>query len=341
MELLVSISKWGQRKEDKSMIKGGLYLINFEEKKILNRLEIQISSDAARVLGGIAIDGDKIYAAHPKNSKEDSILIIDAKNYSIIEERVFDELYDVHQIDIYEGMLWVTNSNYNEVVAISLDNLEIIGKWCIDKMQPQEKFLKAKTKKTIDMDYRARIHLNTILVRDGFFDVGHFGIEKGKYNSSQLTRVEWEKVGERLFFGKQINLPFSGYVSPHNAMLLPNGKKLVCNSFQGSLIIGDKEVKLGGWTRGISLSERYIYVGRSSHSYQEVHSLKKVSVNSEVQMGIFKIDWQTMEVTDEFLFSNCEGSISPMGQLYEIRIVNRKDLATSYWSSKEFKKQQN
>ncbi len=341
MELLVSISKWGQRKENKSMIKGGLYLINFEEKRILSRLEIQISSDATRVLGGIAIDGDKIFAAHPKSSKKDSILIIDAKNYSIIEERLFEELQDVHQIDIYEGMLWVTNSNYNEVVAISLDNLEIVGKWCIDKMQPQERYLKAKTKKTIDRDHRARIHLNTILVRDGFLDVGHFGIDKGNFNSSQLTRVEWKKVGDRLLFGKQINLPLSGYVSPHNAMLLPNGKKLVCNSFNGSLIIGDKEVKLGGWTRGIAISERYIYVGRSSHSYEEVHGFKKVRVNSEVQMGIIKIDWQTMEATDEFLFSNCKGSISPMGQLYDIRIVNRKDLATSYWSSKECKNQQN
>lgn len=326
MQLLVSVSKWGTRKVKDVRI-GGLYLVDFERKAILNQLEIPVESNATRALGGVVINGDVIFAAHPKDIEKDSILIIDRGNFSVIAEKFFDRLSDVHQIDIFDDILWVTNTNYNEVVAISLDNWAIVGTWCIDKTQEQERYLQPSNQKAVDRDHRGRIHLNSILIRKGFLDVGCFGIDKGKFNSSQLTRVQWSKDGKYIKFGKQINLPLSGFISPHNAMFLSDGEKLVCNSFHGSLIVGNKEIQVGGWTRGVAISEEHIYVGRSSHSYQESHGAEN-NDQTDAQIAVFKIARSTMQIEDEFLFSKW-GSLFPFGQIYDIRIVDNIDFATS------------
>ncbi|MDL1969965.1 MAG: hypothetical protein LWW94_03130, partial [Candidatus Desulfofervidaceae bacterium] len=197
--LLISVTKWGGRKTPGGS--GGIYLIDFKTKRILKKLEVS-NERSSRTFGGITYDKEYIYAAIMQDEKNDVIWIIDPSHFQVVKILEIPKIYDVHQIDIYEDILWITNTNYNEIVAVEKNSGKELGRFCVDPSQPEECVLKPIDKKKYkDYDYKKRIHINSIHIEKGEIFLTCFGFEKGNFNSSQLISVSWKRRNSQIIFG--------------------------------------------------------------------------------------------------------------------------------------------
>lgn len=112
-------------------------------------------------------------------------------------------------------------------------------------------------------------HLNSVYVEGDRVFVSAFG--------RFTTHREWSgraKDGMGVIFDLETNCDvLSGLCAPHNPIIVDN-RWVVCNSEAGELLYFDSDSKelecrlaLGGWTRGIAVTDHYILVGISAQRH--------------------------------------------------------------------------
>ncbi|MDL1971362.1 MAG: hypothetical protein LWW94_10460 [Candidatus Desulfofervidaceae bacterium] len=104
------------------------------------------------------------------------------------------------------------------------------------------------------------------------------------------------------------------------------GKYIICDSFRGDFIVGNKIVYLNGWTRGLAITPECYYVGVSSHSYPELQGKKEE--DSSHPAKIVKLSRSSLKIIDIFFLRERNKSEC---QIYDIRAVNIKDEGMSDW----------
>src|SRR5262245_10239578 len=111
MKLYVTCCGWGARKASDG--DAGLLLLDFDAQTVLQRHDCKICPAASRSFSGLACGDEHLYAVRPANDRHDEIVVFDPRTLNPVETISLPHCCDVHQIDLYDGLLWLTNTNYH------------------------------------------------------------------------------------------------------------------------------------------------------------------------------------------------------------------------------------
>lgn len=162
-----------------------------------------------------------------------------------ITQIVNTELCDIHDVRIFDGAIYTVSTSTNEIVILSMDGtikerFKLPGcgdAWhanCLDRWGDR-------------------------IVVSAF---GQFEFYRGYKGKSDGKGIVFDLNSKEVIW--------SGLSSPHTPRLDRLGRKMICDSKTGRLLIdrGEKGLReiifQGAFTRGIAFSEEYIYVGLSS-----------------------------------------------------------------------------
>jgi hypothetical protein len=255
--------------------------------------------------------------------EEDELVVLDKRTKCHIFTKPLPGCYDVHQIDVYSGRLWMTNTNFHELVVIDLAGRHRVQRLRLLKNAPEERTLTLSNCSHITVDHRRRPHINSIQVRKDHVQIGLFGKDRGDFKSSQLLCIPLCIKSDGVDFGPIAQVAVHGLRYPHNTHLMTTGRLLACSSATGEVLVGDERILVGGWVRGIAIDDRSIYVGVSSNSYSFTGSSSSNTV--ELPARIVRINRERLEIDGEFLFPRC-------GQIYDVRISQVPDYGMSQYA---------
>lgn len=319
MKLYVSCSVWGRRKRPDGV--ASLVLLDFDLKEEVARYDCGLAPGATRGFAGLTYDGDHLYAVRPVGGEHDEILRCDRASLAPVRRVPLAGCYDVHQIDYFDGLLWLANTNRHEIVVLDPRNEQVVGRHVLLPGVPEERVLTESRPKD-GGDHRRRPHFNSLVVSDGLVQAGLFGTDSGNFLGSQLIAVRWGRgAGAAVEFHSPEPLPVNGFRYPHNVHRRPDGSVLGCSSAEGELRHGDRVLKLDGWPRGVAATRTDFYVGISSSSYGLSTSAAR-NQNPESPAAVVRIDRARMTVEDWYEFER-------PGQIYEVRLAEGCDLGMS------------
>jgi hypothetical protein len=323
--LIISIAGWGDRKNSQF---GGIYRLAIDDFHAVRKIEFDREDGASRVMGGCAIDFEqgRIFAARELSANSSCIEVIDLDSFKILGTIHDALLSDVHQIEYTNSVLWIVNSNRNQVVLYDGLTLQRIAVWDPFPELLYEQCLSSIDHSVIFGDKRKRIHFNSICIDKEMFYVGHFGIDQGSFDSSQIVQVPWtcNSIGEYRF-GSIRHLNLSGNCYPHNAIPWGNDY-LVCDSGTGYIKIGDAKMFVGGWPRGVAWDDNHLYVGISSSlsDYsQKTHVHETNALNIKLfEPSICIIDHQQRTIVRQVELASIRGlPYSEKCQIYDVRTI--------------------
>lgn len=319
MELIVSCCGWGNRKASEGI--SGIYKIDFDRGAIVQQLELPILF--SRGCSGMTWDSDRLYLVRPRDAQEDELLILDRQSWRHLETRPLPGCFDTHQIDYYQDRLWITNTNFHELVVMDVAGTRPLQRLRLFPDDAEERSLKSVQLASTEGDHRLRPHINSIQVRKHEVQLGLFGARHGNFHSAQLLRIPWTVRDNAVEFGPPV-YESGGFLSyPHNALRLPTGEFLGCSSATGEIVVGDRRLAVGGWPRGIAIDERHFYIGISSHSHG--FALPEGHSGQEESAGIVRVDRSRLQITGEFSFHR-------QGQIYDVRNSHARDFGMSQFA---------
>jgi hypothetical protein len=196
---------------------------------------------------GIAVAGDRLYRvlctrARPKFPATGELLVYD--ELGVVDYHRIDCLDDPHAL-IYDGECLVTPCPaVNTIYWLGLDGA----------------VKRAWTAPGADDAW----HVNGVHIHQGRLYASAFGRFGENYGWSHAMDAPVGMIFDVESQGDAV----SGLCCPHDPLRVDGGW-LVCNSRPGDLLFFDesgsmaRKVNLGGWTRGLAVSERYIFVGVS------------------------------------------------------------------------------
>jgi hypothetical protein len=318
MRLFVSVCAWGERKSSNQDANGGVYLVNLSRQCVEAKHDLPVLSGASRAAGGLALQDDELFVSYMMGDDRDEIIVLDRATLCFRRRLLVPDVYDVHQLDMFDGLLWFLNSNRAELVAVNPAGGHVCGRKALRDDLPEERAMEPVVNADTMTDSRRRIHPNSVMVRDGEAQIGHFGIERGDFRSSQLAVLPWSRDGDAVVFGERMDLPVSGKLWPHNMHVRASGEQWCCDSGQGVMHLSDKCIDVGGFPRGIAADSRHVYIGVSSVSPSD--TLNDVAIVTVVRA--------TGREVGRFHFPRENGMGGP-GQIYELRLATGVDHATS------------
>jgi hypothetical protein len=174
--------------------------------------------------------------------------------------------------------------------------------------------LTISTADRLDGDHRFRPHINALQVRKDMVQLGLFGCNRGDFRSSQLLEIPWREGAAGVLLGETRTCPVRGFHYPHNVQTRPGGSVLGCCSARGEVVVGDRRVFVGGFTRGIALSGHEMFVGVSTNPLADSSRPEPA--------GIVCIDRRTLQITGRF-------SLGRPGQIFDVRLANASDYGMS------------
>lgn len=309
--MYVSIASWGADRSSQNK-KSGIYLINFDAKQIEPVYEMTVL-DRHRGFAGFSFDGDRIYAGCLASNDHDIVVALNRKNGTV--EGTFEKegLFDIHQVDCFGEHLWICNTNKYEIVTITRKNLMEVQRWKVFDNFRDELLLNQREKDRFG-DPRKRVHMNSIRVNNTGCQIGHFGAEEGAFDSAQLTSLTWNGSTSATMSVKH-DREVSHMNFPHNVYKDNEGRLFACISGDGRVVIRGASVQIGGWVRGVALTNEYAFIGVSSTSYYGVSGPAR-------SMEIVKVRLETMEIQDRFIFPE-------PGQIYDVRVISEPDYGMS------------
>lgn len=319
MKLYVSCSVWGRRKRPDGV--ASLIHLDFDSKAELARYDCELSPGATRGFAGLAYDDDRVYTVRPLGGEHDEILCCDRTTLEPTRRIPLPGCSDVHQIDLFGGLLWLANTNRHEIVAVDPTSGAVAGRHVLLPGAPEERALIESHQKD-EGDHRRRPHFNSLIVSPGVVQAGLFGTDAGNFLGSQLIEVSWAREPDgTVRFHSPCPLPVNGFRYPHNVHRRPDGAVLGCSSAEGDFRHGDRNLKLDGWPRGVAITQSDFYVGISSSSYGLSRSAAR-NLNPECPAAVVRIDRDRLTIEDWYEFERA-------GQIYEVRLAEGRDLGMS------------
>jgi len=320
VKLYVSCCAWGVRKAHDGV--AGLFLIDYAARKILQRHDCAIAPKAWRSFNGVTFDKDHLYAARPIDDRCDEVVVFDRAILQPIDHIVLPDCHDIHQIDLFDDLLWLTNTNYHQVVVLDPRTRTVVARHTVFPGVPEERHLTEAKRKGGGGDYRQRPHINSLMVSQGKVQLGLFGTQQGDFGQSQLLELTWERGSDgAIRFSSARPVPVSGFRYPHNVHVRADGTVLGCASAEGEFRYGQRKLQLNGWPRGIAVTPDEFYVAISSYSYG-LASKEQQTNKPDAKAAIVRIDRATMQVKDRFEFDR-------IGQLFEVRLAEECDYGMS------------
>lgn len=153
------------------------------------------------------------------------------------------EVQDAHDILIYDGLIYCVSTMSNDVLVYSMEG----------ELRERIHF----------KGVRDAWHLNCLTVHNDQIFISAFG----RFDEHR----EWNAVGCReqgfVISVRDEKTVVEGLSGPHNPRFI-DGKWMVCDSHKHCLAVFDqgirRDIKLGGFTRGFTYDESYLYVGVSA-----------------------------------------------------------------------------
>ncbi len=196
---------------------------------------------------------------------------------------------DVHDICIFDGEMYVVSTGTNEIVTLTEEGI-ITRRWSMEGMADAW-------------------HLNCLDVWDGRVVVSCFG--KFEHHRGYKGNADKKGIVFDLLTG---DILWSGLSLPHTPRLDALGRKIICDSKPGNILIdyGNGNVKvmnfLGSFTRGLAITPKYIYVGLSRRRTESY--ITKDTIGSA---GIAVLDFSTLE--------HLRTVYLPVRQIYDILLL--------------------
>ncbi len=192
---------------------------------------------------------------------------------------VFPDIRDVHDILGYEGRLFVVSTGTNEVFEVSAESYEVLTRF--------------KFKGKGDA-----WHLNCLEAHESSLVLTAFG--KFRRHRGYKGKTPGKGIAIDLLTGKII---LKGFSQPHSPKII-DGRLFVCDSEKKTveridLQSGSKTIlEFENYTRGISFSDEYIFVGVSSsrNIARESKSSKVVVLNRKTLERMHEIELRYSEI---------------------------------------------
>lgn len=191
----------------------------------------------------------------------------------------FPDIRDVHDILAYEGKLYVVSTGTNEVFEASAESYEILNRF--------------KFKGKGDA-----WHLNCLEVYEGNLLLTAFG--RFRRHRGYKGKTQGRGIALDLFTGKVL---LKGFSQPHSPKII-DGRLFMCDSERKTVeridvATGYKTIlEFENYTRGISYSDEYIFVGISSsrNITQESKSSKVVVLDRKTFDRVDEIELRYSEI---------------------------------------------
>lgn len=218
--------------------------------------------------------------------------------YEIIySKRVITVSAKVHQIDIFEKKLFVTDTANNSIKIYDLDNFSL----------QNEIYPNGKLDNGRNSDNYA--HINSVFIRgQKIFLMFH----NDSTNNGVASAIYVNRMSEFISDSKGELIQNVGSCA-HNIYF--DGKELHYNDSNNSIFVkGDMQKKLEGLLRGLCLTQKTIFVGSSPFLARKDRDFGDCK--------IFCLDINSLDIKNVINISN-------IGQIQDMRIVNKADLSLS------------
>jgi len=227
-----------------------------------------------------------------------------------IEEIKIPNLKDIHEIDIIDDILWISNSGKDEVIAYDIKKKQILERISLDKYRSR-----GQTEKTNDQsDFSEKtdtFHCNQIFKgfdNDLYILVHHItGRQYKKKFAEKLLKNQGDGGVCNLKTGKLIPLRLKG---PHNVRKIKN-EYWILDSGHFSINIYDKDwdlktiIAIKGWGRGADYSmEHTLFFAAISATRKRY--LKVIPKSRQTPNMIEVFSPENKAKVDEFLVPNVE-----------------------------------
>ncbi len=193
---------------------------------------------------GIAQDDDFIYALY--QSAEPGIVIFEKKTLRIVLEKELPELKDPHSVLTNKDKIYIVSTGTDQVLeyCFSKENKEIIFKkvlWFPKKSSQQ----------------KDSYHINSIFIENKDIFISAFGLKKNE---------RWSSAKNGFIFNISTNKEIIDSIYHPHSIIAKNKKIYYCESTSKSVKENHKTIiKLdSGYTRGLEIKERYLFLGTSS-----------------------------------------------------------------------------
>lgn len=252
----------------------GIFSIDPDNEKISHVLTRKHTSGlfgkkAKSYFGVCSYPGNKVLAVSkellgtPKSNKPTSDCILHLISSDYKEYRRLDSVYDVHdvhQIEYYDGLVFITDTGKNRVAVYDMVKHSMAGYLNIGKRR-------------YDIN-----HVNAVKVLNG---VLHIGLNYAEPNSKILkisinSLADAMRCPDILDIVDEMVVP--GCYHTHD-LVECDGKLLVCSSADARLVdarTGEQLWKYKSWLRGIAVTEAHIWVGQSVHAKRRKRHSKKL-----------------------------------------------------------------
>jgi hypothetical protein len=219
---------------------------------------------------------------------------------------------DAHSILFLNDCLYVVSSGDNSIYKCKINYPTKISEelyYCFDKNEGDN------------------IHLNSITLH-------HSGVIKnhesflltffGEKNINQEGISTWR---DNVTNGELVSIIFNNTIiekysvkknlsHPHTAKIVDTWWLSYCESYEGTFVIGDKQISLGGYTRGMAYDDSYYYVGISeSRNVSKSTGEDVEKIHPDFKAAICIISRDSFELVKRFDVSD------KLKEIYDIEIV--------------------
>jgi hypothetical protein len=209
---------------------------------------------------------------------------IDPVNLSHKTLAVIHDIHDVHQIACHNNYVYLTDTGKNQVPVYSLEHKRITTIFNIGEQRRDINHVNAVT------CYNERLYIG----------LNNRGIKESEIISLPFLKIETATNGSILFDTIADRRSIPGIHHSHD--LEPfNDIFLMCASHDGLLIRSDNGqaiTEIGDWTRGITISDKDIWVSASQYAKRS----KRHSNNLDGYL--YRIDKNSFEILDKIIIPN-------------------------------------
>ena len=232
---------------------------------------------------GIHLDDKRLVIAYQVNGGS-KIKVVDHKSFSEVE--LSDKPLDLHDVLMYEDSLYAVATENNEVIQFD-KMMNVVSRWGLPGEHDSS-------------------HMNSVAVYQGRLIVSFFG----PFEKNREYKEGTEKLGQVIDI-KTKEIMINGLSQPHS--LTVDGEYLyLCSSQERELhrYYGyklNKKISLPGYTRGLALGDKHIYVGISQS--------RNIMIEDDCASGsIVILNRETLETVGVIMI--------PFTEVYDIRLVN-------------------